>query len=142
MRLYKSTGCQVVLIGYLQTIADIQTHILVERKCLRSADNNLSQEEVDLYSVRVSDVDITRIIKFGYAGMLLSVTGDLRTALNDMDQTMEIIAEKIDFLHIPKSGKFLHLAEEWLFHRENVEEFVYPTGYQPSLYMNAMRNIH
>ncbi|OGT44693.1 MAG: hypothetical protein A3E82_05200 [Gammaproteobacteria bacterium RIFCSPHIGHO2_12_FULL_38_11] len=125
MDLYKSTGCKIILIGYLIQVPMLQNdaldyhqyHIEVERKrLLHSHVAGMTEEKIEHYFIRVNHLDLQRIIKFGFLGMLLSVTGDLHSS--------EIIAEKIDFIVIPQEGS-----------NEN-------RGYVPSLFATALSYVH
>ena len=76
--------------------------IFLERKRLNNNDGIAILEEAEIYSIRINEYDYSRINKFGFAGMLLSVMGDLQ----EVDQQVEIIANKIDFLHTPNALRY------------------------------------
>lgn len=137
MGLYKGTGCNITLIAYLKKISSDQTHVLLERKCLKNG-----EEKTEYYVVYANKSDISRIIQFGYPGMLLSVTGDLYFSTEDTDVFIEVYAEKIEFLHFPSARKFDSLMD---FNEEKVsfseKKFEIPFLQHTALYACASRNV-
>ncbi|MCX7121123.1 MAG: hypothetical protein NTZ67_05035, partial [Gammaproteobacteria bacterium] len=113
-----------------------QYYIKIERKRLLYPNRvGIAEEKNEHYFIRINRIDLQRIIKFGFLGMLLSITGDLRTHDNSDEKKVEIIAEKIDFMVMPREGNDTHLIESRLMHSES-------RGYLPSLYVAAMRQVH
>lgn len=134
MRLYKSTGCNVTLIGYLKQISTIKTTLVLERKRLHNT---------EYYCVHADEIDIARITQFGYLGMLLSVTGDFYSSKNTMSAYPEIVAEKIDFMHMPQEGKFDTVSDiDKAASLQINEKFKIPLSIHSSLYAAASRNVH
>jgi len=144
VRLYKNTGCQLTLVGYLKLVSGDENNkvIFLERKRLNNNnDETAILEEAEIYSVRVSELDYSRINKFGFSGMLLSVVGDLQ----EVDQRVEIIAKKIDFLYVPKAGKFsqaVALSDEMVFNVQHISKLKSALGYRSALYFEALHNVH
>lgn len=137
MGLYKGTGCSITVIAYLKKISSDQTHVLLERNCLKN-----SEEKTEYYVVYADKSDISRIIQFGYPGMLLSVTGDLYFSIEDAGVFLEVFAEKIEFLHFPGAQKFDSLAdvnEEKVSFAE--KKFEIPFLQHTALYACASRNV-
>lgn len=144
MRLYKNTGCQLTLIGYLKLVScDEQNKIIfLERKRLNTNnDEAVILEEAEIYSIHINESDYSRVKQLGFSGMLLSVTGDLQ----EVDQRVNIIAKKIDFLCAPKPGQCsqkITLSDETVFNAQNTSKLKNALGYQSALYFNAVHNMH
>jgi len=118
MRLYKGTGCQVILVGSLTEIPVIssdssvstngKTVIMLERKRLiLDREETFLQEQIEYYRILITNVDATRIIKFGHSGMYLAIIGDLSID----HSTANIVAQKVDFIHVPQNTEFVLLPD-------------------------------
>ena len=133
------TGCHVNLVGYLKLAT--QTKNVKKYEIVIERDKKSDSEKSEFFLVEITLSDFIRIKKFGYMGMLLSISGDLR----ESDKNIEIIAEKIDFLPMSKPAKFKSLAEsaeKYIFDEKNIQKLKKAVGYQSSLYFEAIRNVH
>ncbi|EKD77929.1 MAG: hypothetical protein ACD_42C00114G0005 [uncultured bacterium] len=132
MPLCDKTGCQLTLIGQLKVISDEtqEKYILVENTQLS-----------ELFFVHIDQNQFSKIHKFGFVGMLLSIQGELR----EIDQKIKIVARKIDFLYMPTSGKFDYAqscVDDVVFDEQHIAKLKQSNAYQSRLYYDALRNVH
>ena len=95
MKLYRGTGCHVVLVGALTEVPllemDEKNDFLVT---IKIAVNTSNQDISNLYNVVVSGDSALRIKQYGFLGLHLWIEGELHTQKNNT----KIMAEKIIFL--------------------------------------------
>lgn len=143
MPLDNNASCQLTLIGNLKKIIDIddKKYILLQRADFSGFENKKISGQGELYTILIRDEDFFRVSQFGFIGMLLSISGDLQ----EFNQSIEIIAKKIDFIYISALGKYdelIQLTDEMLFDAKNIEKLKKCNSYHGSLYFDALRNVH
>ena len=117
MQLYKGTGCQISLIGYLKSLPkyDDKTHsffiVLERKKPYFDTTRQFLQEDITWFRVLLSNSDAHHVTQHVHIGTLITVSGDLATQTlskpSDYTAAMtEIIAEKIEWIPPTPTEKF------------------------------------
>lgn len=104
MNLYQETNHPVVLVGSLKEMPVMLHHASSGHLMVIFLESKTSPlDHNGCYRVQISFTDATRILKFGYPGVCLSVSGNFSENSHDH---VDIIADQVEFVHMPKNAEF------------------------------------